>query len=82
MAISNIEAVWSSGDLTFRNKVTKAAILKIDDGGTITVGTAPDYTTSNVETDREFDADSTSTAELADVLGTLIADLISLGILQ
>lgn len=33
------------------------------------------YTLTNVSADRAFDADSTSTAELADVLGTLIADL-------
>jgi hypothetical protein len=36
---------------------------------------------TNVTTDRAFDADSTSTAELADVLGTLIADLITKGVL-
>ena len=36
---------------------------------------------SNVTTDRAFDANSTSTAELADVLGTLIADLITKGVL-
>lgn len=35
----------------------------------------PAYTISNLTIDRTFDADSTSTAELADVLGTLIADL-------
>jgi hypothetical protein len=33
------------------------------------------YTTSNVTTDRSFNADSTTLEELADVLGTLIADL-------
>lgn len=37
---------------------------------------------SNVTTDRTFDADSTSTAELADVLGTLIQDLLNKGILR
>lgn len=37
------------------------------------------YTATNVTTDRSFDADSTSTGELADVLGTLIADLRSKG---
>jgi len=36
---------------------------------------------TNVTTDRTFDANSTSTAELADVLGTLIADLITKGVL-
>ena len=33
------------------------------------------WTTSNVTTDRTIDADSTSTAEIADVLCTLIEDL-------
>ncbi len=33
------------------------------------------YAASNVTIDRTYDADATSTAELADVLGTLIADL-------
>jgi hypothetical protein len=33
------------------------------------------YAASNVTTDRTFDADATSTAELADIVGTLIADL-------
>jgi len=40
------------------------------------------YTPSNVTPDRSYNADSTSTAELADVLGTLIADLQSYGLLQ
>ena len=39
------------------------------------------YTPSNVTTTRTYDADSTSTAELADVLGTLISDLQSLGLI-
>lgn len=39
------------------------------------------YTVSNVTADRVLDADSTSTAELADVLGTLITDLRERGII-
>ena len=39
----------------------------------------PTYTPSNVTTDRTFDADSTTTAEIADVLGTLISDLQATG---
>lgn len=45
-----------------------------------TNGTA--YSTSNVTTDRTVDADSTSTAELADVLCTLIADLQEAGVIN
>ena len=37
---------------------------------------------SNVTPDRAFDADSTTVAELADVLGTLISDLIDAGVLK
>lgn len=37
---------------------------------------------SNVTTDRTFDANSTTTDELADVLGTLIADLLAKGVLK
>lgn len=33
------------------------------------------YAASNVTTDRTYDADATTDAEIADVLGTLIADL-------
>lgn len=40
------------------------------------------YTPTNVTTDRSYDADATSTAELADVLGTLIGDLQGKGILS
>ena len=39
------------------------------------------YTPTNVTTDRAYDADATTTAELADVLGTLIADLKALGLI-
>lgn len=39
------------------------------------------YTTTNVTTDRTYDANATTTDELADVLGTLIADLKGSGVL-
>ena len=35
----------------------------------------PPYAITNLTTDRTYDANSTSTAELADVLGTLVTDL-------
>jgi hypothetical protein len=49
-------------------------------------GTAPPasretYTPTNVTPTRTYDADATTTAELADVVGTLIADLQALGLL-
>jgi hypothetical protein len=40
------------------------------------------YTPTNVTTDRAYDANATTIDELADVLGTLIADLQGLGLLQ
>lgn len=40
------------------------------------------YTTANVTATRAFDADTTTVGELADVLGTLIADLKAYGLLQ
>ena len=46
------------------------------------INTPGTYTVSNVTTDRSYDADSTTTAELADVLGTLIADLRTLGLVS
>ena len=42
---------------------------------------SPAYTPTNVATTRTFDADATTTDELADVLGTLIADLKARGAL-
>tara|TARA_R110000824_G_scaffold8003_1_gene36515 strand:- start:151 stop:1158 length:1008 start_codon:yes stop_codon:yes gene_type:complete len=47
-----------------------------------TAATAPDYTISNLSTDRALDCDSTSDAEVADVLGQVITDLIAIGIFQ
>jgi hypothetical protein len=47
------------------------------------LSSGPTYgTITNVTTDRSFDADATTTAELADVLGTLIADLRTTGVIQ
>jgi len=52
--------------------------------GDVTQLTNPEiaaYTTTNVSTDRSFDADTVAIAELADVVGTLIADLQAYGLL-
>lgn len=55
------------------------AIIKLNN---ITVPLASAYTPTNVTTDRSYDANATTVDELADVLGTLIADLQSLKILS
>lgn len=47
---------------------------------TFTPSVQQTYTASNVTTDRTYDANATTTDELADVLGTLIADLRSIGL--
>lgn len=44
------------------------------------LGPAPAYTTLNATTDRSYDANATTTEELADVLATLIDDLRATGI--
>lgn len=50
--------------------------------GKLTVGTAPTYTPTNVTTDRAYNANATSLDELADVVGTMIADLQTIGLFQ
>jgi len=50
--------------------------------GTAPAAQAAAYTPTNVSIDRAFDADAVAVAELADVVGTLIADLQSYGLLQ
>lgn len=40
------------------------------------------YTPTNVTTDRSYDADTALVAEVADVLGTLIADLQAIGVIN
>ncbi len=50
--------------------------------GTAPVAQAPAYTVTNVTTDRTYDANFSSVNEIADVLGTLIADLQAYGLLQ
>lgn len=50
--------------------------------GTLEVGTPQTYSPTNVSADRAYDANSTTTEELADVLGTLIADLQTIGLIN
>lgn len=44
-------------------------------------GTVQTYTPTNVTTDRSYDANATTLDEIADIIGTLIADLKTFGIL-
>lgn len=56
--------------------------LEIDSGKTISVGTPPTYNVTNESVDRTYDADTVAVAELADVVGTMINDLITIGLFQ
>jgi hypothetical protein len=75
------ESVLSSSVLT----ADRTATLQ-DASGTIAYlsdfDTGQIYTPSNVTTTRTFDADATTLAELADVVGTMIADLQGINILS
>ena len=67
-------------DLTVGNLST--GVVESDSNGLLSIlSPSSAYTPSNVTTDRTYDADSTSVEELADVLGTLIADLQTANIL-
>lgn len=77
------DSVMLAGDLVFgldeNNDRVRFKAQESDDTtiiqGAIPHFTGSAYSSSNVTTDRSFDADNTTTAELADVLGTLISDL-------
>lgn len=57
-------------------------LLEARDRASVMFPASAGWTTSNVTTDRTLDADSTTTAELADVLCTLIEDLKTVGVLS
>lgn len=77
-------AKWTVYDTAEREAVAIEAsgtAAKIGFFGAAPVVQPTAYTPSNVTPDKSYDADSTTTAELADVLGTLIADLQALGLI-
>lgn len=55
--------------------------LELNLSNTNLAASSDNYTTTNVTVDRTLDADSTTLAEVADVLGTLITDLKDRGII-
>jgi hypothetical protein len=84
--IKGAGATSSTLGLLVKDSSSVARFTIRDDGGFAfsggTVGLAQTgYSTSNVTSDRSFDANSTTLDEVADVLGTLIADLITKGII-
>lgn len=79
----------SAGIIKFLKAVTiTSGNLTLDTGniivsnGTIRAGTPPTYTPTNVTTDRSYDANSTTLDEIADVVGTMIGDLQTIGLFQ
>lgn len=64
------------------SKIGTASGQKIGFWGVTPVIQRSAYTVTNHITDRSYDANATSVAELADVLGTLLVDLRSIGIVQ
>jgi len=64
----------SGGNTEIRNG-SNTTILTVQSGGGIDINAANAFSPTNDSTDRSFDADNTTTAELADVLATLIKDL-------
>lgn len=84
-----IRGTHTDGTNYFELQANGSGYVKIiTSGGGYGIDVAPTavqtgYTTpSNLTTDRTFDADSTTVAELADVLGTLIEDLKAKGIIS
>jgi hypothetical protein len=81
---SSIEPSHMSGTQTLADGVTwiylgnSAPAFVLD---ALVVKQTSAYSVANVVTDRSFDANATTTDELADVLGTLIADLKLAGVL-
>lgn len=78
--------IEAAGNIRIVNALEIDGDLNHDGSNIGFYGTAPAaqssaYTPTNVSTDRSYDADATSTEELADVLGTLIADLQNIGLI-
>jgi hypothetical protein len=75
----------ASGDITAAGSIEIDGALNHDGTTVGFFGVAPatrptTYTVTNLSTDRAYDANATTTAELADVLGTLIEDLRTMGL--
>lgn len=79
--ISFDEGINISTGTTTGTQIATSTSQKIGFYGNTPVVQPSAYSPSNVTTDRTYDANSTSIAELADVLGTLISDLQSLGLI-
>lgn len=70
------------GTTNVPTEVFRVGVNRLAFFGVTPVTARPDYTLTNVSVDRAFNADTVLIAELADVVGTLINDLIAYGLLQ
>lgn len=82
--ITNSYALRVQGAALFTSGGDKLRVNSTGIGffGVAPVARASAYTPTNVTTDRSYDANATTLDELADVVGTLIADLQAYGLLQ
>ena len=71
----------TSGVLNIANLTASLPVATDASKNLVSVAKSSAYTPTNVSTDRAFDADTVAIAELADVVGTLIADLQTANIL-
>ena len=83
---NTLEAVTKSSGFRVVNELEVDGDINHDGTNVGFYGTAPvaqsaAYTPTNVTTDRAYDANSTTLDEVADVLGTLIADLQATGLI-
>jgi hypothetical protein len=67
------------GTLSHNNTAARAYDFPDRTGTVVVVASPQTYSVSNVTTDRAYDANATTLDEIADVLGTLIADLRAMG---
>jgi len=72
---SNVLSIWDNVSETWIDFYENSNVAVIPD-------TPATYTPTNVTTDRAYDADTVLVAELADVVGTLIADLQAIGLID
>ncbi len=59
---------------------TAAPHFRTEEGDIVLLAQVATYTPTNVSADRSFDADTVLIAELADIVGTIITDLQTVGV--
>jgi hypothetical protein len=80
-AVTAASTLDVTGVITASNLTASLMVATNASKQLVSVAKSAAYTPTNVTTDRAYDADATTLAEVADVLGTLIADLKTANIL-